>query len=1255
MARNERGKSIVAGQDINCSQVAGADEDVGPPLTSRHMVAPQQASPDTSPVTNQSQAYCPFSISPACGVVEASAEQTFSVTFSPMIVQEFHALLSCSMNNLAPGMGGPTVQLKGRCLLPYCHFLDFEESDYLTGSRRNPDLLAPFIIPSFRKTLSEVAADPTTKVTEFHAVGVCRTIVKKFDLMNPTNMDYSALWECMDPEVPGLTPPFTCCTPSIYVRSMKKNEIVFEFQASSLHVVESYWQLRIPFFNFVQKFLIVGRSREPQVMFDQPFHNFDAVLIGNETSTTVNLLNNEDESFQFKFDLSSCCIAECQEVLNINPTLPVCIRFNAQHEKEVNFNVKCYIKCMTSPLSLNIKGRGYAMNAVVSYGKQGDEMMTTLQPAHLTTLDFGKVRVYDSSVLSISIQNVGSFKFEFSFTLSKKNKPVRDFTSETSLVSIVPSSAVVEQGDKCNCTLVFRPKQQLVLQNYLLTLYVRSFVNIKHGATYCMLLAGQSDQSSLDFSCSYFNFGSQFIYKADVEPPCVLLTIKNQSEKPISLNCTSEPDSWLSFHFKPHILNPCKSLSVKFSFHARETKMFDRDITFVIDEVATKDIHFHGQGVELNLGVENPCHNTIDLGALCPGQCTRRLVPIANKSLAPVTFQVNILPEEKELLHLGTLSIGPAGMFTIPACSTFNVDISFAPWKRIKQFNEAIIAEGLGFKKTLFMIKGSGLGFEVLLNVNRIYFGACVQKSVTVKQLHMSNTGDFGTNFRWDTKEMTPNFCISPERGYIPAGAEVLFDVTFQPKKIVDDIRVESWVIRPVIESEHWTGSEIFNLQPNSTSNYILTYQPMVMTSDNEKHTSSIFFPFPDGTGVLYNLVGIADAPSATTKITREIPCRTLYVESIPVENWLNKPQKFRIKIDYLLINAPNTRDNKDKNDKISLREKVIFVNSTTHEYSFVELTLTFKKPDVVCTFEMNTTVRQKVTQDILIINPLMIPTTFTVTSSLPDLCYLNQLIVPAVSEKLFYVEYFPLKPEILRGKLEMTSNEMGQLVYEIKLIASESLPEKELVFKTSLGSSQSQLARFTNYSKSKTDYICKVNHSDFTCEKVVTAINAGTEQSIEVTYQPSSLGRVETTLVASSPHGGTYTFPIFAECQFPRPQGPFVIKHGSPATIVFKNVFKKATKFNFHVDNPNFRVNTASETIQANRDYKIIVTLDGTASATKLTKTGKLIVVCPQATTACQPSRIQWDYYLKVMDVGLELPVGSRLLYIGHQLAPCF
>jgi len=45
-----------------------------------------------------------------------------------------------SIPNLETGKAGPVVAVRGRSILPFCHF-ELEESDYLTSGRRRIDLL----------------------------------------------------------------------------------------------------------------------------------------------------------------------------------------------------------------------------------------------------------------------------------------------------------------------------------------------------------------------------------------------------------------------------------------------------------------------------------------------------------------------------------------------------------------------------------------------------------------------------------------------------------------------------------------------------------------------------------------------------------------------------------------------------------------------------------------------------------------------------------------------------------------------------------------------------------------------------------------------------------------------------------------------------------------------------------------------------------------------------------------------------------
>ena len=60
-------------------------------------------------------------------------------------------------------------------------------------------------------------------------------------------------------------------------------------------------------------------------------------------------------------------------------------------------------------------------------------------------------------------------------------------------------------------------------------------------------------------------------------------------------------------------------------------------------------------------------------------------------------------------------------------------------------------------------------------------------------------------------------------------------------------------------------------------------------------------------------------------------------------------------------------------------------------------------------------------------------------------------------------------------GKLELSSDEIGSHIYELEVNAVQGVPEKTLRFQTFIGSKQSFTAKFINFAKSNTDYICQV------------------------------------------------------------------------------------------------------------------------------------------------------------------------------------
>ena len=67
--------------------------------------------------------------------------------------------------NLEKSQQGPVVGLKGKSLMPYCHF-ELEDSDYITSARRNPEMRGPGGAPP------GTTLDPNTRVIEFETTGV---------------------------------------------------------------------------------------------------------------------------------------------------------------------------------------------------------------------------------------------------------------------------------------------------------------------------------------------------------------------------------------------------------------------------------------------------------------------------------------------------------------------------------------------------------------------------------------------------------------------------------------------------------------------------------------------------------------------------------------------------------------------------------------------------------------------------------------------------------------------------------------------------------------------------------------------------------------------------------------------------------------------------------------------------------------------------------------------------------------------------
>ncbi|XP_062469968.1 hydrocephalus-inducing protein-like [Pezoporus occidentalis] len=1092
----------------------------------------------------------PFSVEPRSGTIPVGQKQLFQMKFSPVYVGDFESCMLCSIPNLTPNQKCPEVAVKGKSLMTNCHF-ELEDSDYLTANRRNPKLPDP----------KETVLDHNTRVIEFVAIGVCSRSSRTFTVTNPTSSAYSFQWTCQDPEAPRGQEAFFCLTERGQIQPGKKAEMKFQFIPQHLDVTESFWIFTVPEQNISVPVLLVGNASDPLVTLNRSHLSFQLLLIGHEVRQTMYMINSEKEAFSFAFRESSLFSEGCKASVKVEPLkgsigplsrLPITVSFIPTIEGEVVFNLKCDVKRKTQPLSLNIKATSYSMN--VSVGCQDSDGHVTELSAHkINIIDLKEVQLNENIKRIFSICNNSRFSFTFTWELCGP-------AACQQVLTITPWTGTLQAEEKAESQLAFHSQKLCSLKDVKLTL------RISKGPTFTLI-----SSPSL--------------------PPQV--------------------------------------------------------------------------------DVVDPPGKVVKLGNVCIGQTVKKIVTIANKSAAPLAFQLRVTSTAPELQEAGVLCLKPSKELKLkPRGDRGKVEVTFSPKRRIQPFSGEVLLECGGLARSLFVVRGSCQGSLVSLDQEQLSFGAVVQQSYTWRRVVMRNAGDTGVRFTWDVESFKPDFSISPTKGYISPGRDVPFVVTFRPSKLSQAVQYEglrcfiqgsealrltlsgscveapgpketltfscsvrerqsqtillsnpsneAWTLQPIIEGKYWKGPEFIHLEARQKEKaYQVTYRPLSMSSENKKHQlagskkgkgalqflsaplavsrqGSIFFPLPDGTGLRYHLEGTAEAPRCSGAISRQVPCRSSHTELIPVSNWLHRPQRLLVVIDMLkpenvesssvlqgcsYIDVPSSAKKDYQLTFFSYKEgvfraKVTFLNETTGEYLFHVVTFKVTASGPIGTVKMSTAVRQRVSSTVKVDNPLPVPVTFDITCEVPDVSAPQHFTVPAQSKADLVLEYQPLKTGESTGHLVLQSSDLGSLSYNLQLKAISHRPEKPVYFRTTLGSRQTITTKIRNFAQQKTEYLLQTDCADFQTAKSISAAPAGaggSDLSVEVTFEPCQLGEAKATLQLSSALGGQYRIPLIGLALPPEAQGPFLIPAGGSTSISFRNVFPKATAFQYAVKHPAF------------------------------------------------------------------------------------
>ncbi|GMF21897.1 unnamed protein product [Phytophthora lilii] len=1251
---------------------------------------------------------CPFEVAPECGTIGGEASQVFLVKFAPMEVDEYHYCLCFDMPD-AQGdkITAMKVDVRGSSLRPACHF-DVERSDY--AQWRAPNLVGPH---------GELGPlDPSVKVIEMESLGVRVRNTRRFYVVNPTNVSYEFSW------IPQgeVSPCFRCATPKGLMLAGKRCEMIFEFTPQQLELQEMFWYFKIPHFQVNQLFLFVGTTTEPRVALDRGSVNFNTLLIGTKTSQSIALVNHEHIPFNFVFDKTSLDFAGEVPALIVHPLSGVIppnsrasieVEFIPTEEKSYSFNLNCIIKRKPSRLSLNVKGEGYSIHDALTLASDDQNESRTLVPGPGNVLDFGPVRVNEEAQRSIMIHNSGKFNFDFNWSVAK---PSAAFTIE-------PMQGTIKKNDKTTCRLIFAPTKQTSLDGMQVTCTVagsRNYTLALQGNAVPPML--QFSFTAHDFGPCFIAENDS----TPMAETVTLTVFNMDPESGVDLDCVFEKKPHLRVDCPPTVLGPRETINIPIIFTARHEIAYLELVPFTINGSSTINITIRGEGVFPKVELVNSSMQMVVLGNLQIGQQISRMVKISNRSKRKTIVECVDCPQPGVLsLDSLGLSIFPQHEVSLRAKESADIEFRFAPTQRIPSFQKDVFIRVGGSIKKLLTLSGCCQGTEVVLETDTLSYGSVCLGSQLVRKVRLQNRGDVAAKFQWNVREFAPDFLVSPSEGMIAPNQHKTIEVTFKPAAVNADIRYDRvtcmiegtspatltlvgscvpqatssiqdinfdspvrqethkvvvienttaspWNLFPVVQGDHWSCPENVLVPAHGKANLDVLYSPLTMTKQNTLeeidsqrplvHRGSIFLAIPDGSALLYNVIGKASAPLPAVAMSLSTAAKKTLAISIPITNWLKTPQAFAVDIqkpgnESVVVQGPSSillhsGVLRNYNMKFfSYTEGTVdlcvrFVNQESGEYIAQDVRVAVSKAVDVETLYFEAPVRQSVKKTVAIENPFdrqrqvnFVDKVHWWKCSSPSIRVRQVSDINGRSEGSYEIEYRPTlhSDTPIEDRLTISFVELGEYTYNLVLSTQSVGPERILYFKAPLGGSQTQTFTFISYADTAAELSCSVlDPTSFsvpsTCKVEGSSSWEGKPESILVKFEPEAIGEFRDTLTLLSDTVGEYKCTLQGLSVPPLPQGPYIFS--TTKDIEFKNVFSTARDFEVMVDNPRFMVSAASLSIPAKSSKTITIKIESAPSSARGEKptqagsseTGKLFISCPQ-----MRELPPWVYYLEI------------------------
>ncbi|XP_069696767.1 hydrocephalus-inducing protein-like [Periplaneta americana] len=999
----------------------------------------------------------PFLVTPESGVLEADEIVTCSVVFKPRDVFDYRMILTCEIPNLDPQQRPLEINLNARSLLPYCHF-DFEESDYISSGRRDPSLPGPMGIgacfsldPTTRVLEFKVLGIGTTFKRMFDVVNPTdQTYSFSWHDVNSTGAEEVTSFHCST--MKGV----------IERGKAFKMKFTFSAQSTGIcesfwnFCIEEY-NIRTPFLlvgNVTEPlvyFLTTNLNLSPTVI---GVPTFETVTLANSEDIPLRYKFQPASLYSDGQD-KGLSVYPMNGTIEANSETVIRVEFIPQKPGESIFNLMCSVKKLRQPLQLHVETCCYEIQPVVTCSDLNTKKWN-LSPTSTNVIDFESIVPNVIKTLVFNLTNIGKCTFRYNWIYSEEQNKFKFRVSDKE--GLVTSQSRVY----CNMSLTFFAKLELKdFEVNLQILHGPQYKMLIKGSankTQYMFSHSEYDFGPCLIQTSDTCFYTTVIAFCNNENEAVVLECIFENKPHIVVKSPNlvkaKETALISIDFRPRERIKYEE-TLKYIINSNEEKTINIygegvELKMMLVNPENKYIDFGsvplGQAVYKHIEVINKSKATVTVlfglsnqFAKCEDQNDDSNTELkVTSSSSPYTNPL-----------FDALFINPNRRITVTPENSIKLSIKFLPLSRMHPFMEKICMQINDIIEPLCVIAGSCFGSEFCLDRPNLSFGPVVQDCTAILKISLINLGDIGSRFVWDCAAMGENFSLTPATGYCPPSSSVCFNVEFHPNKLNEHIScevscelenfrplilfltgscvslplargtiyfitpvrqeemknisisnksAETWDLIPQVKGDFFSGPAILTVLPHTTEQYTVTYSPLIMTKESN-HSGSVFFNLPDGQALLYELVGETEAPRSNGKIVLEIPCKTTHTELIPVKNWLQVPQRFKVitelkksekydpvyKIagnEFICVPANSESDyifSFHSYRESNLLFKVTFVNEE-EEYQFYDMSIKVVKCATLDTITMKTCVRIPVFYNLKLENPLQKTVNFTLS-----------------------------------------------------------------------------------------------------------------------------------------------------------------------------------------------------------------------------------------------------------------------------------